>query len=539
MNTKYLLNVRYILKPEKAEDFVRLLNEIGMEEKSGREAGCLLYKYENMIESNGKCILKLREIWESRQAQAEHLKSEHMDKLNQIKNEYVISTEAEEHDVYIPVSEYVNEYDNIGDEAGGVKAVSGRVMVPGSKSMTNRALLLAALSSEESELNGVLFSDDSRHFLACLEDLGFELDIKEDEKVVQIKGMGGTIPRKSGSIDVGSAGTAARFLTAMLGLSDGEYIIKCSKQMEKRPMRPLFEALTEMGAEFEYLKNEGFLPVKVKGNGGVCKDVSMDISKSTQFLSALLMVTPVMKNGLTIHITSEKKTGSYINITMEMLKGFGVNVEYDGEAYRIKGNQRIKVGNYTIEPDVSAACYFYAAAALTGGSIIVNHVYKDSLQGDMKFLNALKMLGCHVTDTDLGIQVDGPLNGKYDGIDIDMNDFSDQALTLAALAAFAKTPTKIRNIGHIRGQECNRIQAIVNELGKCGLNVVEDGDNIIIHPGKVKGTLIETYDDHRVAMAFTLLSLRTQGIIIDNPMCCRKTFENYYEVFEKLLAENQ
>lgn len=534
MNIKYLLNVRYILKPERAKNFVRQLDEIGVEEKSGREEGCLLYKYENIINSDGKCVLALHELWESRQAQAEHMKSEHIDKLNQIKDEYVISTEVEEHDVYIPIS----ECDSVEDDTGMVKGVRGRVTVPGSKSMTNRALLLAALSTEESELNGVLFSDDSRHFLSCLQELGFKLDIKEEKKVVKIEGMGGVIPKKSGSIDVGSAGTAARFLTAMLALSDGEYIIKCSEQMEKRPMQPLFEALKEMGAEFEYLKNEGFLPVKVKGNGGVCKDVSMDISKSTQFLSAMLMVTPVMKNDMTIHITSEKKTGSYIHITMEMLKDFGVKVDFDGKAYHIKGSQMIKVGKYTIEPDVSAACYFYAAAALTGGSIIVNHVFRDSLQGDMKFLKVLKMLGCNVTDTDFGIQVDGPLNGTYDGIDIDMNDFSDQALTLAALAAFAKTPTTIRNIGHIRGQECNRMQAITKELGKCGLNVVEDGDNIIIQPGRVKGALIETYDDHRVAMAFTLLSLRTKGIMIDNPLCCRKTFENYYEVFEKLLFDN-
>lgn len=535
MNIKYLLNVRYILKPERAEDFVRQLNEMGMEEKSEREEGCLRYQYEDIINRDGKCVLTLHELWESRQAQAEHMKSEHIDKLNQIKAEYVISTEVEEHDVYIPLS----EYDSAEDDTGRVKGIRGRVTVPGSKSMTNRALLLAALSNEQSEMNGVLFSDDSRHFLACLQDLGFELDINEKDKAVKIKGMGGTIPRKRGSIDVGSAGTAARFLTAMLALSDGEYIIKCSEQMEKRPMRPLFEALTEMGAEFEYLKNEGFLPVKVKGNGGVCKDVSMDISKSTQFLSAMLMVTPVMKNGLTIHITSGKKTGSYIKITMEMLKDFGVRVDFDGKAYHIKGNQMIKVGKYTIEPDVSAACYFYAAAALTGGSIIVSHVFRDSLQGDMKFLNVLEMLGCNITDTDFGVQVDGPLNGTYDGIDIDMNDFSDQALTLAALAAFAKTPTTIRNIGHIRGQECNRMQAITKELGKCGLNVVEDGDNIIIQPGSVKGTLIDTYDDHRVAMAFTLLSLRTKGIMIDNPLCCRKTFENYYDVFEKLLSENK
>lgn len=424
-------------------------------------------------------------------------------------------------------------------EYNGMKQISGVVEVPGSKSMTNRALLLAALSEGDALLHGVLFSDDSRHFLSSLLELGFDMDINEEQKTVRIQGTGGAIPKKSGTIDVGSAGTAARFLTAMLALSEGEYVINCSQQMERRPMQALFQALTEMGARFEYLKQDGYLPVKVYGNGGICQDVSMDISKSTQFLSALLMVTPVMESGLAIHISSEKKTGSYIHITMEMLKRFGVVVDFDGSSYHIRGKQKICVGDYTIEPDVSAACYFYAAAAMTGGSVIVKHVHKDSLQGDMKFLDVLDKMGCQVLETEEGIRVDGPANGVYDGIDIDMNDFSDQALTLSAVAAFAKTPTTIRNIGHIRGQECDRMQAIVNELGKCGIRVDEQGDSICIYPGEVKGACIETYEDHRVAMAFTLLSLRTEGIRIDNPMCCRKTFENFYEVFEKLLVDSK
>lgn len=187
------------------------------------------------------------------------------------------------------------------------KPISGVVKVPGSKSMTNRALLLAALSKKDSKLSGVLFSDDSRHFLMCLEQLGFSLQIDEKNKTVTMQGTGGNIPNKTGTINVGSAGTAARFLTALLALSDGEYIIDCSEQMKKRPMKPLFDALTEMGASFSFLEEEGFLPARVIGNGGTCKDVTMDISKSTQFLSALLMVAPLTKNGLKIKITSEKK----------------------------------------------------------------------------------------------------------------------------------------------------------------------------------------------------------------------------------------
>lgn len=519
----YLLDVKYILKEGKAEEFVSALEKLGMEEKSLQDKGCRMYRYGTLQKENGQNILRLREIWDDKELQQEHLKQEHFQKFCELKKDYVEQVEVKEHEVYVP-----KKY------AGGSDGMNARVTVPGSKSMTNRALLIAALSEGESVLEGVLFSDDSRHFLGSLRSLGFELDIDEDNKTVRIQGNSGKIPNSTGEIDVGSAGTAARFLTAMLALSSGEYTIHCSKQMEKRPMKPLFDVLTDMGAKFTYLNEEGFLPVRVRGNGGVCKDVDMDISKSTQFLSAMLMVTSVMDNGLNIRIVSEKKTGAYIHITIEMLKEFGIDVDFDGNTYHIRGNQKVKSGKYIIEPDVSAACYFYAAAAITGGSVTVRNVHRNSMQGDMKFLQVLEKMGCTVTDTDEGINVSGRTVCEYDGIDIDMNNFSDQALTLAVVAAFAKTPTYIRNVGHIKGQECDRMYAIVTELGRCGIKAEIQDEDIMIIPGEVKPALIQTYDDHRVAMAFTLLSLRADGIIIDNPMCCKKTFENYYDVFEEL-----
>lgn len=419
------------------------------------------------------------------------------------------------------------------------KPISGVVKVPGSKSMTNRALLLAALSKKDSKLSGVLFSDDSRHFLMCLEQLGFSLQIDEKNKTVTMQGTGGNIPNKTGTINVGSAGTAARFLTALLALSDGEYIIDCSEQMKKRPMKPLFDALTEMGASFSFLEEEGFLPARVIGNGGTCKDVTMDISKSTQFLSALLMVAPLTKNGLKIKITSEKKDGAYIRITRKMMEQFGVDVEFDGEIYEVSGGQEVVVGDYYIEPDVSAACYFYGIAALLGGCITVKNVLYSSMQGDMKFLDVLKMLGCKVEEKEEGITVTGPKEGVYKGIDINMNDFSDQTMTMAVLAAYATTPTVIRNVGHIRLQECNRMAAIVNELNRAGVYCIEEGDNLIITPGEINPTTIETYEDHRVAMAFSLLGLKSEGIIIDNPDCCKKTFEEYFKVLDDLLERSK
>ncbi len=415
--------------------------------------------------------------------------------------------------------------------------ISGTVCVPGSKSMTNRALLMAAIAKGKSVLEGVLFSDDSRHFLDCLITLGFEVTVDEKAKIVTIIGTGGDIPVKQCCIDVGSAGTAARFLTAFTAFSDGKYTINCSEQMKKRPMKPLFDSLVSMGAKVEYIEKDGYLPAIIEGNNRICSDTNMDISESTQFLSALLMVAPLTANGLRIRITSERKDGAYIRITREMMEKFGAVVKFDGESYYCEGKQDVEVGHYIIEPDVSAACYFYSMAAITGGTIKVRNVTSSSMQGDLKYIYALKKIGCIITEESDGIVVTGPKDGIYDGIDIDMKDYSDQTMTMAVVLAMANTESVIRNVGHIRLQECDRMNAIVTELNKVGIYAAEDGDDIIINPKgcNIKHAIIETYEDHRVAMAFTLLGLRNDGIIIDNPLCCKKTFEEYYFVLEKLL----
>lgn len=412
------------------------------------------------------------------------------------------------------------------------------VDVPGSKSITNRALLMAALANGKSVLNGVLFSNDSRYFLTSLISLGYIIEVNEVENYVAINGHGADIPKKNATIDVGSAGTAARFLTAMLALSDGEYVINASEQMKKRPMLPLFEALTAMGAEFTFIEKNGHLPVKVKGaafNGAVpASEVDIDISESTQFLSALLMVAPMLENGLKINITSKKTEGSYIKITTKMMHQFGCDTLHEGSVYEIPAGQTYMAETYLIEPDVSAACYFYAAAALTGGHVLVKNVHSTSMQGDMKFLDVLKQMGCVIREEREGIYVTGPENGQYSGVDVDMNDFSDQTMTLAAIAPFAKTPTYIKNIGHIRLQESDRIHAIVTELTRVGIKVEEEQDAIRIHPGIPHAALIQTYDDHRMAMAFALIGLKCEGIVIDNCECCGKTFENYFSVLGSL-----
>ena len=423
------------------------------------------------------------------------------------------------------------------------KPVRGCVEVPGSKSVTNRALFMAAMARGKSVLRGTLFSDDSRHFIGSLKALGYDVVVDEENKTVWLTGLGGEIPKKTGTIDVGSAGTAARFLTAMLALSDGEYVINATPQMQARPMESLFEALTELGAHFEYLGERGHLPVRVKGRcceqrdyGDKSQTVHVDISRSTQFLSALMMAGVLVPEGLDIVITSQKTDGAYIRITSAMMKDFGCEVTYDGHDYHVAAGQAYRAGVYDIEPDISAACYFWSMAAITGGCVTVKGSRRAMMQGDMKFLDVLERMGCSVNETAQGIAVTGPQDGNIKAVEVDMNDFSDQTMTLAAIAPFAGGTTYIYNIGHIRLQESDRINAILVNLEAMGIEcgtLMKDGrEGIYIKDGIPHGAHIQTFEDHRMAMAFALAGLRTEGIIIENPKCCGKTFENYFEVLE-------
>ena len=249
------------------------------------------------------------------------------------------------------------------------KPIDWCVTVPGSKSMTNRALLMAALSDGTVTLDGVLFSDDSRHFISSLTALGFDVLVEEEKRRVTVKGEGGTIPKKEAEIDVGSAGTAARFLTAMLGMSDGSYVIQASGQMKKRPMKDLFVLLEQTGAEITYLEQEGFLPVKINGQRKDQKlTVRLDISRSTQFLSAMLLISPMLPQGLHIQITSEKTDGSYIRITRNMMENWGVQTQFDGKNYEVMPGAAYHKTTYAVEPDMSAACYFYGCLLYTSPS---------------------------------------------------------------------------------------------------------------------------------------------------------------------------
>ena len=414
------------------------------------------------------------------------------------------------------------------------------VQVPGSKSMTNRALLLAAMGEGMTLLHGVQFSEDSLHFLTALQDLGFDVHADQEACTVRIRGFGGQIPKEQATIYVGSAGTAARFLTAFVAMSAGRYRLNASDQMNKRPMRELLRALEELGARFTWLGEPYRFPMEVYGMGQRYGEyrVQLNIDRSSQFLSALLMTAPTAIDMLTIELTGKRSARSYVEMTEHMMCQFGHSgvLQHEADCYQVRRGD-YEAREYVVEPDVSAACYFYAAAALTGGYALVKNVRYTSMQGDMKFLEVLKQLGCKVEEEHEGISVTGPANGEYNGVDVDMNDFSDQTMTLAAIAPFAKTPTIIRNIEHIRLQESDRIEAIANELNSLCIDIKKGRDRIEILPGHVKPGVVKTYSDHRMAMAFALIGLRVDGIIIDDYECCAKTFEDYFQVLDRATRE--
>ena len=409
------------------------------------------------------------------------------------------------------------------------------VHVPGSKSITNRALLLAMLADGRSTLTGALFSDDSRHLLKCLQDLGFSAVSDENKKTITVIGLGGRLPKREASLYVGSAGTAARFLSACLGVSEGSFHMDASEQMRKRPMAPLLASLKELGCEISFGERDGYFPFTLTGHGFGKHNIRINIEASSQFLSALLISAALSPKDFTIE-TEGSHGMAYIEMTRKMMAQFGVRTKKSEDGlFTIPAGQTYRAGAYPIEPDASAACYFYALAAILGCSVTVQGVFWDSLQGDVAFLSILEKMGCSLQETADGICLCSPADGILKGVEADMSACSDQAITLAAIAPFAASPVSITGIGHIRHQESDRIAAIVENLSAMGIRCTEKEDGLTVHPGNPRPALIKTYDDHRLAMGFALTGLRANGIVIEDPLCCRKTFENYFEVLEEAI----
>ena len=409
------------------------------------------------------------------------------------------------------------------------------IEVPGSKSYTNRALLIAALARGASTVTGALFSDDTRYMCNALQKLGVEIDTDEKRATFNVYGNGGDIPVSNAELYIGNSGTTSRSLTAYVSLGRGKFIIDGDEPMRHgRPISDLLDALTQMGVSARSQFDNGHLPVIVEANGLEGGKTRLDVRKSSQFLTALLLIAPYAKNDVEIEVVGDREM-PYIDITLAVMEAFGVQVVSEGYRYfQIEGGQRYQPRIYNIEPDASNASYFFAAAAITGGRVTVQHLSLDSVQGDIQFVRILEQMGCQVTVSEGGITVTGPRQLK--GIDVDMRAISDTSLTLAAIAPFANSKVTIRNIEHTRWQETDRIHAMVTELRKLGVPVVEHQDGLEISPAPITSAAIDTYEDHRMAMAFALVGLKADGIRINDPECVSKTFPNYFEVLERLYA---
>jgi 3-phosphoshikimate 1-carboxyvinyltransferase len=411
--------------------------------------------------------------------------------------------------------------------------LNATVHVPGSKSLTNRALLIASLANGTTHLTNALFSDDSRYFAKALQILGFDIQLDEVNYEMTITGLGGKIPSNNAELFIGNAGTAARFLSAFLTLGYGEYILDGESRMRERPIGDLVEALTKLGAKLETTNNCPPVKIFASGLSGGKTTIAGDIS--SQFLSGLLMVAPYAKNKIEITLSTELNSKPYVDMTLAVMKDFGVEIERQGyERFIINPSFFIPLSSYVIESDASAASYFFAAPAICGGTVKVENISRKSVQGDIGFLNVLAQMGCTVTtEMDNCIQVTG--TAGLQGIDVDMRDIPDSAQTLAAIAPFASSPTRIRGIASARLKETDRVSATCTELKRLGVQVEEYDDGMAIYPCNMfTSASTQTYNDHRMAMSFALIGLRVDGITIENPSCVSKTFPNYFEILERL-----
>ncbi|MDO5555027.1 MAG: 3-phosphoshikimate 1-carboxyvinyltransferase [Planctomycetia bacterium] len=422
--------------------------------------------------------------------------------------------------------------------------LNAAVSIPGSKSLTNRALLLAALAPGQSHLTGVLDSEDTRIMRDALRQLGLTVNHDVVSNCVDITGTGSGFPNKRAELYIGNSGTSARFLAAVLAASGGHYRLYGKPRMHERPIGDLLATLTALGAAIEAQFGNDCPPLVIEPADALGGATTMAAHVSSQFLSAILMMAPMTNRPVSVAIDGPLVSLPYIKMTLATMKTFGVVPETDA-AYRrftFSGQEQYKPATCAIEPDASAASYFFAAAALAGGRVTIRGLSRGSLQGDVEFVDCLAAMGCEVTWENDAISVCRPVRSDGSlaplmGIDVDMNDISDTVQTLAVVALFAESPTRIRNVAHIRHKETDRIAAVVRELRKFRVPVDEFDDGLLVRAGAhcpPQPARIATYDDHRMAMSFALAGLVLDGVLIEHPECVAKTFPNYWSVLDSL-----
>lgn len=407
--------------------------------------------------------------------------------------------------------------------------IVGSIRPPGSKSITNRALVCAALARGESRLTGALDSHDTRVMVAGLEALGIDVATDWSRGEIRVIGCGGAIPKTSATIDCAASGTTIRFLSAVCALGHGTYRLDGTPRMRKRPIGDLLESLGALGVDAAAESPGGCPPVLIRSRGLAGGTAHIAGNVSSQFASGLAMAGPCTGKGLVLEFTGHLVSLPYLAMTRRVMESFGATCDArDERLWRIEPTGYRGVA-YGIEPDASAASYFAAAAAITGGTVRIEGLGRSSMQGDVGFCDALGQMGCAVewhAGPDAGVTIGGRASR---GIDIDMNAISDTVPTLAVVALFADGPTTIRNVAHIRDKETDRISDLVTELRKLGATVEERADGLTVKPGRQCGAEIATYDDHRMAMSLALAGLRIPGVRILDPVCVGKTFPDYWD----------
>lgn len=415
------------------------------------------------------------------------------------------------------------------------RPIEAEVVVPGSKSYSNRALIMAAVADGKSRLKGLLKSDDSYWCMQTLRELGIQVNIDQEE-VVEIVGRGGFFPSQQGELYIGAAGTTARFLPGVLAASTsgGEWTVTASKRMSERPMEPLLASLRQLGAEITSLQREGYLPIHIKGNGLKGGEIAISGRVSSQFISGLIIAACYAADPVIIRVTDPIVQHAYVKMTIQLLQTMGAEISYDDGLTEIRITPQVLQGQeLALEADASTANYFFALAALTNGIMRVTNLNRQTLQPDLLFLQVLERMGCTVLQENDYIEVQGCAQLKG-GFDISMKEMSDQTLTLAALAPFADGPIAIHDVAHIRAHECDRISAIVQLLRQMEIQVEEREDGLTVYPGQPQPALLSSYDDHRVAMSCALIGTKVPGIRIENPGCVSKTCPTYFDELTQL-----
>ena len=410
-----------------------------------------------------------------------------------------------------------------------VDKVHATLTLPGSKSYTHRALVAASLAEGESHLTNALDAEDTRLTAQALDRLGAHIDWREDG--VRVQGAGGHWQPVFGPIYLGNSGTSMRFLTALAALGQGEYHLTGSPRLCQRPQGELLEALAQLGVQAISEKGDGCPPVMVHGGlrGG---KATLSGAISSQYLSALLFISPLAPQGAAIEITGDLVSRPYVDLTLDVLGDFGISYYREGYRYfHLPGGQCYLAQDYAIEADASSASYFWAAAALTQGRVTIGNLFADSSQGDVGFLKVLEQLGCRVSSGEAGLTVEG---ATLQGVEVDMAAMPDLVPTLAILAAFAQGETLITGVAHLRHKESDRLAAMAAELRKMGIAVQETGDGLRITGGQPHGAEIDTYQDHRLAMSFAVAGLRAPGTVINDPGCVAKSFPEFWDYFAKL-----